>query len=151
MENKVEYILMAMFGGGIADWQDIAQTEYDWEEIFDKAKELEYTHYIENLNINNLYCAILNLALEELQKEINNYIKEYENKELKDWEKEDLELLKQIDCTDNTQWQVWCNCLDTHLRFIGNEKIAEALYGNLEFKINRISDKIGFAYVDLGI
>ena len=35
----IESILMALFGGGTADWNDIANTEYDWENIFELLKE----------------------------------------------------------------------------------------------------------------
>ena len=34
----MEYILISLFGGGTADWQDISKTNYDWEDIFDRAK-----------------------------------------------------------------------------------------------------------------
>ena len=35
----IESILMALFGGGYGDWNDIANTEYDWENIFELLKE----------------------------------------------------------------------------------------------------------------
>src|SRR5574344_1272461 len=105
----MEYILMSIFGGGTLDWQDIAQTEYDWDDIFEQAKGTNRTENLEELDINDLYRAVLELALEELQEEINRYIKNNYSEE----EKEDFEKLKQIDCTDTEQWDIWCNCLDT--------------------------------------
>lgn len=71
----MEYILMSIFGGGICDWQDIAKTEYDWDDIFTQAKYIRGTESLEDLDINDLYGAILELALEELQYEIDDYIK----------------------------------------------------------------------------
>ena len=143
----MEYILMSIFGGGTADWQDIGQTEYDWDDILEKAKDIDGVEYLENLNINDLYYAILELALQELQEEINRYIKNNYSEE----EKEDFEKLKQIDCTDTEQWDIWCNCLDTHLSFVGDSELAEVLSAHLQYNIDKISDKIGFTYIDLNI
>ena len=34
----IESILMALFGGDYRDWNDIANTEYNWEDIFEELK-----------------------------------------------------------------------------------------------------------------
>lgn len=143
----MEYILMSIFGGGICDWQDIAETEYSWDDIFEQAKYECNTEDIENLDINDLYRAVLDLALEELQEEINDYIKNNYSEE----EKDIFDKLKEIDCTDTEQWEIWCNCLDTHLMFIGNSELAEVLSAHLQYNIDKISDKIGFTYINLNI
>ena len=143
----MEYILMSIFGGGTLDWQDIAQTEYDWDDIFEQAKDTNGTENLEELDINDLYRAVLELALEELQEEINDYIKNNYSEE----EKEDFEKLKQIDCTDTEQWDIWCNCLDTRLTFVGDRELAENLSNCLQQTIDKISDKIGFTEINLNI
>lgn len=143
----MEYILMSIFGGGICDWQDIAETEYDWDDIFEQAKDIKGVELLEDLNINDLYGAVLELALEELQEEINDYIKNNYSEE----EKDIFDKLKEIDCTDTEQWEIWCNCLDTHLMFIGDEELAENLSNCLQQTIDKISDKIGFTYINLNI
>jgi hypothetical protein len=143
----MEYILMSIFGGGICDWQDIAETEYSWDDIFEQAKDTKGVELLEDLNINDLYGAVLELALQELQEEINRYIKNNYSEQ----EKDIFEKLKQIDCTDTEQWDIWCNCLDTHLSFVGDSELAEVLSAHLQYNIDKISDKIGFTYIDLNI
>lgn len=143
----MEYILMSIFGGGICDWQDIAKTEYDWNDIFAQAKNTKGVELLENLDINDLYRAILELALEELQYEIDDYIKNNYSEQ----EKDIFDKLKQINCTDTEQWEIWCNCLDTHLIFLGNSELAENLSNCLQQTIDKISDKIGFTYINLNI
>lgn len=143
----MEYILMSIFGGGICDWQDISQTEYDWGDIIEQAKHTKGVEFLEDLNINDLYKAILDLALEELQEEITRYIKNNYSIE----EKDVFDKLSKIDCTDTEQWDIWCNCLDTHLMFIGDSELAEVLSAHLQYNIDKISDKIGFTYINLNI
>ena len=143
----MEYILMSIFGGGTLDWQDIAETEYSWDDIFEQAKYECNTENIENLDINDLYRAVLDLALEELQEEINDYIKNNYSEE----EKDIFDKLKQIDCTDTEQWDIWCNCLDTRLTFVGDRELAENLSNCLQQTIDKISDKIGFTEINLNI
>lgn len=143
----MEYILMSIFGGGTLDWQDIGQTEYDWDDIIEHAKYTKGVEFLEDLNINDLYGAILELALEELQEEITRYIKNNYSAE----EKDIFDKLSRIDCTDTEQWEIWCNCLDTHLMFIGNSELAEVLSAHLQYNIDKISDKIGFTEINLNI
>lgn len=143
----MEYILMSIFGGGTLDWQDIAETEYDWDDIFEQAKDTNGTENLEELDINDLYRAVLELALEELQEEINDYIKNNYSEE----EKDIFDKLKQIDCKNLWQWDIWCNCLDTRLTFVGDRELAENLSNCLQQTIDKISDKIGFTEIDLNI
>lgn len=145
----MEYILIELFGGGILDWEDIANTQYDWGDIIETAKYNNGEDNIELLNINDFYYAILELALEELQREISDYIKNnYSEKE-----KDVFEQLREIDCNINNveQWDIFCNCLDTHITFVGNRELAENLSSCLQQTIDRISDKIGFTYINLDI
>ena len=143
----MEYILMSIFGGGTLDWQDIAETEYSWDDIFEQAKDTNGTEILEELDINDLYRAVLELALEELQEEINDYIKNNYSEE----EKDIFDKLKQIDCKNLWQWDIWCNCLDTRLTFVGDRELAENLSNCLQQTIDKISDKIGFTEIDLNI
>ena len=143
----MEYILMSIFGGGICDWQDITKTEYNWDDIFEQAKDTNGTENLEELDINDLYRAVLELALEELQEEINDYIKNNYSEE----EKDIFDELKQIDCKNLWQWDIWCNCLDTRLTFVGDRELAENLSNCLQQTIDKISDKIGFTEIDLNI
>lgn len=143
----MEYILMSIFGGRICDWQDIAETEYEWNDIFAQAKNTKGVELLENLDINDLYRAILELALEELQYEIDDYIENNYSEQ----EKDIFDKLKQINCTDTEQWDIYCNCLDTHLIFLGDSELAENLSNCLQQTIDEISDKIGFTYINLNI
>ena len=127
------YILMALFGGGVADWEDIGATYYDWEDIFDKAKE-EYD--FENVNINTLYEIILRIALEKLQEEMENVADECS---------EEFQ-----DCAKNIEdyFDIYTNCLDTHIRFNGEEELADEIQEKLEDEIDQINHDIGFAYIE---
>lgn len=129
----MEYILMALFGGGVADWKDIGATFYDWEDIFDKAKE-EYD--FENVNINTLYEIILRMALEKLQEEMENI--SYECSE------EFQECAKNIE----DYFDIYTNCLDTHIRFNGEEELAEEIQEKLEDEIDQINHDIAFTYIE---
>ena len=61
------YILMALFGGGTLDWEHISKTKYDWEDIFDRAKE---NYDFDNIDMCQLYETILEMALDELQEKM---------------------------------------------------------------------------------
>ena len=141
-ENKDEVYLSKMMeqikiDGNIYSISDISTNEEKYGGV----------EYLEDLSINDLYYAILTLALEELQEEINRYIKNNYSEQ----EKDIFEKLKQIDCTDTEQWDIWCNCLDTHISFIGDQELAEVLSAHLQYNIDKISDKIGFTYINLNI
>ena len=80
----IESILMALFGGGYGDWNDIANTEYDWENIFELLKE-KYGS-LDNVDINNIYTTIMEMGQIDFMAMIDEYIKENKdskNKEVK--------------------------------------------------------------------
>lgn len=127
----MENILMALFGGGIADWQDISETKYDWEEIIRRARQDYEERYID---INVLYTTVLKIAREELQEAMENY------------EGETSEEFKK--CTENIEefFEIFANCLDTHLWFLGSEELGKEIQEKLQGKIDEIDEKIGFTY-----
>lgn len=129
----MEYILMAVFGGGTADWQDIGATYYDWDDVFERAKD-EYG--LDNIDINTLYRIILEMALEKLEEEMQNYVGE------KSGEFED--------CSRNSKdyFEIFTNCLDTHLWFRGSEELAKEIQEKLEEEIDQINHDIAFTYIE---
>lgn len=139
----MEYILMALFGGGYADWQDISQTEYDWEKIFAEA-ESEYGD-LSNIEINDLYSMILDMAIRDFGDMIEEFIEEYKTDENY---KADIEVLEDYDFRDYSNWNTWVNCLDTHITLYVTEEVNNILENVLEDKINEIDDKIGFTYIN---
>lgn len=133
----MEEILMATYGGGIADWKDIAQTRYNWSEIIERAKT---RYYGEEITINDLYETILNMAIEDF----NDIVEEYKmNKE------NDIDYIGQLEEINIlNSFDIWCNCLDTRIQFIGDKQDIELLQGLFEKEIEEINDKIGFTYID---
>ena len=129
----MEYILMAVFGGGVADWNDIASTYYDWEDIFDRAKS---DYDFENVEINTLYSIVLEIALDKLQEEMQNYVGETS---------EEFQ-----DCAKNIKdyFEIFANCLDTHLWFRGSEELGEEIQEKLEEEIDQINHDIAFTYIE---
>ena len=133
----MEEILMATYGGGIADWNDIAQTKYNWSEILERAKN---RYYGEEIDINDLYETILNMAIEEF----NDIVEEY--KMNKDNDIDYIGQLEEINVLNS--FDIWCNCLDTRIKFIGDKQDIELLQGLFEKEIEKINEKIGFTYID---
>lgn len=134
----MEYILISLFGGGTADWQDITQTKYDWDKIIERGRYV----YGFDLDINGLYGTILNIAIDELFDIVETYISTAKTKE----EKEIAEKLEKIDFEND--FDTWTNCLDTHLKFIGDEELGKLLQDTFEKEIDEIDKKIGFTYID---
>lgn len=135
----VENILISMFGGGTADWNDIAQTEYDWQEILSVAEDMSY----KSLQINDLYYAILTMARDELLDSIEEYVENANTKE-------EIVLAKQLEKISIDDFDLWANCLDTRIAFIGTDDQAEIIKDLFETKIDEINDKIGFTYIRMG-
>ena len=135
----MENILMALFGGGIADWDDLSTTNYDWGEIFDYLQN-RYGE-LSNVDINDIYETILNIAKDDFCNLIENFIDDYTN--------EDTEILKEFDFEDEENWDIWCNCLDTHITLFTTAEIIDIIKNNedLEEDIAKINDKIGFTYI----
>ena len=68
----IESILMALFGGGYGDWNDIANTEYDWEDIFKLLKKRYGS--LDNVDINNIYATIMEMGQTDFITMIDEYI-----------------------------------------------------------------------------
>lgn len=143
----IESILMALFGGGYGDWNDIANTEYDWENIFELLKE-KYGS-LDNVNINNIYTTIMEMGQIDFIAMIDEYIKE--NKDNKDKEvKRIVEKLSYFDFQDEKNWTIYANCLDSHLYlYVDDTEIYDILNDYLEDEIEKINDKIGFTYINI--
>lgn len=143
----IESILMALFGGGYGDWNDIANTEYDWENIFELLKE-KYGS-LDNVNINNIYTTIMEMGQIDFMAMIDEYIKE--NKDNKDKEvKRIVEKLSYFDFQDEKNWTIYANCLDSHLYlYVDDTEIYDILNDYLEDEIEKINDKIGFTYINI--
>ena len=131
----MEYILISLFGGGIADWQDIAETKYDWEEIFDNLKDrMDF----ENIDINDIYEQIMLMARDELYNEIAEYDGEANTRE-------EIAIAKVL---ENIDFDIYANCLDSHINFIGTEEQAASIQELFREKIEELNDKIGFTYIN---
>ena len=142
----MEYILMALFGGGTCDWQDITQTEYDWDEIFERAK-FNYGYELGDIEINNLYETILTIAKEDFCKLIKDFIND--NKDNENYKKE-IAILQDFDFEDESNWSIWCNCLDTHIKLFTTAKVIKVLeITDLITDKERIDDKIGFTSIEM--
>lgn len=143
----IENILMALFGGGYGNWNDIANTEYDWENIFELLKE-KYGS-LDNVDINNIYTTIMEMGQIDFMAMIDEYIKE--NKDNKDKEvKRIVEKLSYFDFQDEKNWTIYANCLDSHLYlYVDDTEIYDILNDYLEDEIEKINDKIGFTYIDI--
>lgn len=135
----MEYILIELFGGGSADWSDIANTEYHWWDIFETAKELEETYNIEDLSINDLYYAICYLAVNELLNAIEEYCSSANTQK-------EITLAEQIENISIEDFKILTNCLDTHIYYVG--KNGEIIQKIFDKKIDEINDKIGFTYIN---
>lgn len=135
----MEYILMELFDGGSADWRDIADTEYDWCDIFETAKNYNGTDNIEDLSINDLYFAICYMAVNELLNAIEEYCNSANTKE-------EIALAEQIENISIEDFEIFANCLDTHITYIGeNEEIIQKIFDD---EIDEINNKIGFTYIN---
>lgn len=139
----MEYILMSLFGGGTLDWEDVGKTYYDWEDIIYIIK-----HYIDedmsNWEINDFYWAVIYFGLIELNKVVDNFIAKNEgNEELKD----DIETLKMLDIDED--FEINCNCLDTHCNFYGEEELGTVLLKYFREDIENISNNIAFTNIEI--
>ena len=135
----MEYILNELFGGGSADWCDIASTEYNWYDIFETAKNYNGTDNIEDLSIDDLYFAICYMAVNELL----DIIKEYCNSANT---KEEITLVEQIEDISIEDFEIYVNCLDTHINYVEeNGEIIQEIFNN---EIDNINNKIGFTHID---
>lgn len=135
----MEYILMSIFGGGKADWQDISQTDYSWDDIIETAKDINETDNIEDLSINDLYYAICYMGVNELINAIEEYCSSTNTKE-------ERALARKMEDISMEDFEIYENCLDTHIKYVGeNEEIIQEIFYN---EINNIDSKIGFTHID---
>ena len=141
----MEYILMALFGGGTLDWEDLGKTEYDWEEIFDDIKDNFGS--LDNIEINDLYFAILQRAKSDFVDLINNFINEYKDNENY---KNEVEILSNFDFDDEENWEISCNCLATRISLFTTQEVIDTFEEvALDSDIENINDKIGFTYINI--
>ena len=143
----IESILMALFGGGYGDWNDIANTEYDWENIFELLKE-KYGS-LDNVDINNIYTTIMEMGQIDFMAMIDEYIKE--NKDSKNKEvKRIVEKLSYFDFQDEKNWTIYANCLDSHIQlFVNDTELHDILNDYFADEIEKINDRIGFTYIEI--
>ena len=135
----MEYILIELFGGGSADWRDIANTEYHWCDIFETAKDFKRTYNIEDLSIDDLYYAICYMTVNELLDAIEECCSSANTKE-------EIALAEQIEDISIEDFEIYVNCLDTHINYVGdNGEIIQKIFNN---EIDEINDKIGFTYIN---
>lgn len=143
----MEWILMALFDGGAADWNDIANTKYNWEDIFEELK-MEFGD-LEGVDINDIYTIIMEEGKGDFIKMVNDFIIENKNTEDKDL-KQAIEKLKDFDFNNNEIWSIYANCLDSHIYLkIEDTEIIDILNDYLEDEIDNINDKIGFTYINI--
>lgn len=130
----MEHILMALFGGGIADWEDISKTNYDWEDIIEETKFRQIG--LEFLDINDFYSIILEMAKSELVNAIDEWLENNTNTYL------------QEDYNGEDDFEIFANCLDSHLYFTGLDKVGEEIQKIFADKIQEINNNIGFTEIE---
>lgn len=139
----MEYILMSLFGGGTLDWEDISQTNYDWDDIFNRARDI---YDLEELDINGLYYTILEMAREDFADMVEQFISDYKyDKNLA----EDVKILEDFDFRNEENWDIWCNCLDTHITLFAPPQVIDVLTNDLDNEMGNIDDKIGFTTINI--
>lgn len=144
----MEWILMTLFGGGTADWNDIANTEYNWEDIFEELK-MEFGD-LEEIDINDIYAIIMEEGKRDFIKMVNDFIIENKNTEDKDL-KQAIEKLKDFDFEDEeNNWYIMANCLDSHIQlFVNDTELYDILNDYFADEIEKINDRIGFTYIEI--
>lgn len=139
----MEYILVALFGGGVLDWEDVGKTNFCWEDIIDLMKD-RLCKDVGNFGINDFYWAVLVCALEKLEDKVNNFIEENNSTEDVDIKK-DIEILSNMNILSD--FEIYCNCLDTNCYFVGSNDLRQVLLKYFEEDIDKISEDIGFTYL----
>ena len=141
----MEYILINLFGGGTLDWQDVGQTEFCWEDIIEIMKNY-FGKDMEDWDINDFYWGVLYFALTELENTVDSFVADnIDNEEIK----KDIELLQSLDIDED--FDIFCNCLDTHCTFIGDEELGRVLVKYFKEDIDKIDDNIGFTYIEMNL
>lgn len=144
----MEWILMALFNGGTADWNDIANTKYNWEDIFEGLK-IKFGD-LEEVDINDIYAIIMEEGKRDFIKMVNDFIIENKNTEDKDL-KQAIEKLKDFDFEDEeNNWYIMANCLDSHIQlFVNDTELYDILNDYFADEIEKINDRIGFTYIEI--
>ena len=57
-------------------------------------------------------------------------------------------MLRQLNDTIYDSFEIYANCLDSHLTFIGTQEERELLNKYFSKEIEEINDKIGFTYIE---
>lgn len=140
----MEYLLMELFGGGIADWEMIGETGYDWHEILERAKNTFGD--LDNINFKCLLETIFEMAKEDFIDMINEFIEE-NDKEYKD----DIDKLKSFNFDDEEHWYFNTNYLDNDIMITVDEDIKKILDYHFEDEIDEINDNIGFTYIEINV
>ena len=133
----MEKILIALFGGGTLDWEDISRTNYDWGKIFSRLKdEYGYGNDFRNVDINTIYREILEMALEDIEEMFENC--------------SDEKFKHYLECNVKVQedFEIYANCLNSYLIWMGDQYIGEKISEFFKDEIEEINNKIGFTYID---
>lgn len=144
----VENILISLFGGGYIDWGNLAETGYDWDNIFELLKERYGS--LEEVEINDIYETILNIGKVDFISMIDKFIKE--NKESNNENvKRIISKLQDFDFEDEeNNWYIMANCLDSHIQLLVDDtELYDILNDYFADEIEKINDKIGFTYVEI--
>lgn len=143
----IESILMALFGGDYRDWNDITNTEYNWENIFKELK-IKFGN-LEEVDINDIYAIIMEKGKWDFIKMVDDFIIENRNTEDKDL-KQAIEKLKDFNFDNDEIWFIYANYLDSHIYLeVEDTEIIDILNNYLEDEIEKINDKIGFTYINI--
>ncbi len=142
----IESILMALFGGGCIDWDNLAETDYDWDNIFELLKERYGS--LEDVEINDIYETILNMGRANFISMINNFIKDNKDSNNKNV-KRIVSKLQDFDFEDEeNNWYIMANCLDSHIQLLVDDtELYDILNDYFADEIEKINDKIGFTYI----
>lgn len=144
----MEYILQAIFqSGGSIDWEMISETNYEWEEIFDKAMSNIGTDNIRDIDFNCLVYTILEMAQYDFIDGLQNQLEKYRDDE--DY-KEIIKKIDNIDFEDDENWEIWTNYSDNHISlFVKDDEVADFINTELANFVDKINDDIGFTYINI--
>lgn len=142
----IESILMALFGGGCIDWDNLAETDYDWDNIFELLKERYGS--LEDVEINDIYETILNMGKANFISMINKFIKDNKDSNNENV-KRIVSKLQDFDFEDEeNSWYIMANCLDSHIQLLVDDtELYDILNDYFADEIEKINDKIGFTYI----
>lgn len=138
--NSIDFnldLLMAVFGGGTADWDMISKCEYDAEDIIERVKE--YGDF-ESADFNTLLGGAIDLYRYHIQDALE---------EVKGSVEDEEERAKLEELDPYTDIDAYTNYLDTSMFFssdVDDEK-KELYEKYLRDAIDAEDEKIGFCYL----